>query len=190
MGSKQVAALRFALIGGVICTICDGIHVYTGTLSYKVPLSCLPVAQASFVLPLFCVSFYALATVYMAAVASMLPLGSFSRSSFTVGTAVDSYTGFMFAYVLTGFASNDPSMLAVILFLSFCVRLLFAHDRAFMSVAAVALAAAGVFTEGTLALTGQMAYSHPQFYGTPYWLAALYMHGTFAVRDGIRWLAQ
>ena len=42
-----------ALLGGLLCFFCDGVHVHTGTLSYTFPVVGAPVPQAWFVFPLF-----------------------------------------------------------------------------------------------------------------------------------------
>lgn len=177
-----------ALLGGVLCFICDGVHVHTRTLSYTFPVVGAPVPQAWFVFPLFFVAFYLLSIVFRAAAAAFLPRGSFSVSPCDAGTATGSFTCFVLAYVLTGFANREPALLAVLLYSSAAVRLWTTQDRPFMVCCAIALAAAGVLTEGTISAVGLMSYRAPEVFGTPLWLAALYMHGTFALRDGLRWL--
>lgn len=187
--SALASDLTLALLGGLLCTICDGFHVHTGTLRYPFPVTGLPVPQAWFVFPLFFVAFYVLSILFRAAVASALPRGSFSASPCDAGTAIGTLTGFAFAYILTGYANRDAAVLATILYVTAGVRLWTSRDRPFMLCAAIALAGAGVLTEGTISALGQMYYRQPEVYGTPLWLAALYMHGTFALRDGTRWLS-
>ena len=181
--------LKLALLGGLLCTLCDGFHVHTGTLRYPFPLAGLPVPQAWFVLPLFCVVFYVLSVVFRVAAASALPRGSFTTSTCDAGTACSTLTGFAFTYILTGYANREPRLLAMLLFSSAALRLWTTRDRPFMLCAAIALAVGGVLTESGISALGHMFYREPEVFGTPVWLAALYMHGAFALRDGTRWLA-
>ncbi len=58
---NYVGFLVFALVGAVITTLCDGIHVYTGTLAYPHPWVC---GQAAWVYPGFVLVFLFMEVLY------------------------------------------------------------------------------------------------------------------------------
>ncbi len=184
--SPVVKIVFVIFLAAGISTLCDANHVYTGTLSYTDPVL---FGQAWWVFPNFLLAFSIMAIIYHlipAVFAKQLK----EHVSFTVGTApafLDTTVVFTLCYLLSGFAQNDPNLLALILYLSFAIRLLASYERGFILFAALLMALGGSFVEGTLSVLGQMQYAQPQIYHVPLWLGALYMNGAFCLRESFRY---
>ena len=176
-----------ALLGALVATFCDAIHVYTKTLSYPDPLW---FGQAWWVFPLFFVAFALLAVTYHVLVAApwlKLPR-EYSASSGEVMPFIEALVVFVLVYVLSGFGNHDPIFLGIFFLVTFVLRWLAAPDRGFLLLVAVLLAVAGILTEGTLHQFGLVAYREPEIYGVPWWLGGVYLHGAFLLREGMRFL--
>lgn len=179
--------LLLALWGALVATFCDGVHVHTETLSYPDPLW---FGQAWWVFPLFFVAFALLAVTYQFLVAApwlKLPR-EYSASSGELVPFVEALVIFVLVYVLSGFGNYDPAFLGVFFLVTFVLRWLVAPERGFLLLVAVALALAGMFTEGTLHQFGLVSYRQPEIYGVPWWLGGVYLHGAFLLREGMRFL--
>ncbi|HRV70209.1 MAG TPA: hypothetical protein P5108_12235 [Marmoricola sp.] len=185
--SQPGRILLLALLGALVATFCDAIHVHTKTLSYPNPFW---FGQAWWVFPLFFVAFALLAVTYHVLVAApwlKLPR-EYSASSGEVMPFIEALVVFVLVYVLSGFGNHDPIFLGIFFLVTFVLRWLAAPDRGFLLLVAVLLAVAGILTEGTLHQFGLVAYREPEIYGVPWWLGGVYLHGAFLLREGMRFL--
>lgn len=172
----------FALFGAVITTLCDGVHVYTGTLSYPHPFVC---GQAAWVYPGFVLAFLLMEFCYFL-VAYRLPLHiSVSGGSFR--DVIETATAFALIYLMSALGNKEPVLLSVIFYGTFVLRLLFSYERLFLLMLAVGMAIGGMFGEGVLSALGLVTYSYVDVFHVPFWLGGLYVHGAFAIREGMRY---
>lgn len=177
--------ILFALLGALITTFCDGVHVHTQTLSYPDPLF---FGQAFWVYPGFVLAFLFMGSCYVFII-NYLPVVIPVQKSISHGNARDlTETVVMFAliYLLSGFGNFEPVFLSVIFYGSFAVRWLFTYDRLWLLMVSVAMAMGGMFGEGVLAAAGLVSYRHVDVFHVPFWLGGLYLHGAFALREGLR----
>lgn len=182
---KYLSMFGVAVLGAVAATLCDAVHVYTGTLSYPEPNF---YGQAYPVFPGFVLAFLVMAFSYHFAF-SRLPLAH--GASYQPGdgnSAVTAFVLFIVVYMLSGFGHQSPMMLNAIFYGLFLVRLAFTYERGFMLLLAIVLGIGGILGEGFLSSIGYVAYSMPEVYHVPVWLGGLYMHGAFALRELMRWL--
>jgi hypothetical protein len=186
-GRGVLGLLPLALIGAALATAGDANHAYTGTLHYRHPWL---FQQAWWVAPLFLLAFSALGVGYR--IAAGVGANSWARRSAAPGPfgpfAVSAMI-FLVVYLASGFGHRHPALLCVVFGLLFLVRWLLSYERAFLAAVAVALAIAGPLFEGTLSSLDLVHYTHADVRSVPLWLAGLYLHGGFALRDGVRWLA-
>ncbi|NHB57724.1 hypothetical protein G9F32_06710 [Acinetobacter sp. 194] len=182
----HISGLIFmAILAAIIATICDAIHVYTQTLSYPNPWY---FGQACWVLPGFFIAFMFMGICY-AFLASKLHTVIHLKASTSFGSQIElieCLTTFALVYILSGFGNFDPTVLCIILYSTFLIRWLFSYDRMWLLILAILLAIGGMFAEGLLADFGQVKYRHSDIFNVPYWLGAVYMHGAFALRAGMR----
>lgn len=177
--------VRLALVGAVVATLCDAAHVHTSTLRYPHPFVR---GQAAFAFPGFVGAFALMGLAYLW-LAKALP-AAVSRG-FVVEAGeprelVESMATFAFVYVLSAFGHREPLLLAALFYAAALVRIGVARDRAFMGVLAIVLAIMGTVVEGAMTQVGLVRYREPEVLGVPFWLGGLYMHGAFALRDGMR----
>lgn len=175
--------LTLALLGAIAATMGDAIHALTGTLSYPEPRIGL---QAPWVFPGFLVAFLAMGIAYW----QLAPLfGQRSQESRQAGSPralVETLSAFMAIYFLSGFGNASPTLLVVIFYGLFFLRWLFTYDRAWLLFLAVLMAVGGMFVEGLLSAFDLVRYGHYDIFYVPWWLGGLYMHGAFALREGMR----
>jgi hypothetical protein len=178
----------FALLGALLTTVCDGIHVHTQTLSYPDPLM---FGQAWWVYPGFVLAFLFMECAYLLVVVR-LPAGISTQKSVTKGNArelIESATVFALVYLLSGFGNFEPALLSVIFYGTFVMRWLFSYDRSWLLLLSVSMAIGGMFAEGVLSAAGWVTYRYVDVFHVPLWLGGLYLHGAFALREGIRYFA-
>lgn len=176
---------KLALLGAVVATFGDAVHVRTATLSYPSPFL---FGQAAFVFPGFFGAFLVMGLGYMA-IDRAWPPHSVRAAAKRDGGGRDlvvSLQIFMFVYLCSAFGNRDPLLLAVVFYAAFLIRWWVEPDRPFMLVVAGVLAIAGMAVEGTMAALDLVRYREPEIYGVPWWLGGLYMHGAWALRDGVR----
>ncbi|MFZ5564578.1 MAG: hypothetical protein ACOZBW_11040 [Thermodesulfobacteriota bacterium] len=187
-GTKNLyaAMLPLALLGAVTATFCDAIHVHTQTLAYPEPWL---FGQALWVLPGFFIAFMTMAVGYLW-ITPLLP-GAISRRQSTLpdafGPCVETMVSFALVYLLSGFGNREPALLSAVFYGAFALRLAFTYEKAFLLILALILAVAGMFAEGFLSALGLVSYRQPEVYHVPFWLGALYLHGAFALRQGMRY---
>ncbi len=185
-----IGLLLLALLAALVTTFCDAIHVHTGTLVYPDPWL---FNQSFWVFPSFFISFLVMAAAYFL-VAKTLPDAISHEQSTAPGSfqaCIETSTCFVMVFLLSGFGSREPILLAVVFYVSFFLRLAFTYDKRFFFGLALVLAAAGIFGEGTLAVFDMVQYRHseyrmPEVYNVPWWLGGVYMHGAFALREAMR----
>lgn len=183
MHNKNYAGfIIFALLGAVIATLCDGIHVYTGTLSYPHPFVC---GQAAWVYPGFVLAFLFMELCYFLVAHRLSLHHSVSKGNFR--DVVETATAFALIYLMSGLGNREPVLLSVIFYGTFVLRLVFSYERLFLLLLAVAMAVGGMFAEGMLSAMGLVAYSYVDVFHVPFWLGGLYVHGAFAIREGMRY---
>lgn len=178
--------LLFALVGAVITTLCDGFHVYTHTLSYPNPFI---FGQAAWVYPGFVLAFLFMEYAYFLVV-HRLPLYISVKSSISNGSfqeVIEAATIFALVYLMSGFGNFAPNLLSVIFYGTFVLRLIFTYDRLWLLLLAAAMAFGGMFGEGVLAAAGLVSYRQVDVFHVPLWLGGLYVHGAFALREGMRY---
>lgn len=112
-----------------------------------------------------------------------------SGSAGSLRGMVEAFVLFAFVYVLSGFGNAEPAFLAVFFLATFVARWAVAEERGFLLVVAVLLAIGGMVGEGLLAEFDLVAYREPEIFHVPWWLGGLYMHGAFALREGMRFMA-
>ena len=183
--TKPAGVAGVAGLGGVAATLCDANHVATGTLRYPHPAL---FGQAWWVLPGFFVAFLGMGAGYLVA-ASRMPAGvstEQSRAPGSPGVLAEAMTSFVLVYLASGFGNESPALLSLVFYGSFALRGAFTYERAWLLVLAVALAIAGMTTEGAMGAVGLVAYRHVDVFHVPLWLGGVYMHGAFALREGMR----
>jgi hypothetical protein len=177
--------LWLALLGALVATFGDFMHVQTGTLHYPHPVF---MGQAWWPFFAFTGAFLWMALVYRL-LDRRLP-ASFARVRSTSPGGnrelIESLTYFLFVYLLSGFGSAAPLTLAIVFYATWLLRFAAAKERAFLAVVAAALAVGGTLSEAAMSWGGLVTYVRSDFLGVPAWLPGLYLHGAFALRDGYR----
>ncbi|MSP59871.1 MAG: hypothetical protein EXR72_05940 [Myxococcales bacterium] len=161
--------LGVALLGSLICTVCDHLHVVLDVLSYARPICW---GQAWWVPLLF--AFATLAVVAGAAPMRALFASGFDRPP-SLGELGGDAIGFVIAYAYTAFGHRQPLVVAAVLGGFWLARVLHARP-AWMMPYGLAVAAGGTLFEAALSSTGAFRYHHPDFLGVPVWLAGIYLH--------------
>lgn len=185
--SRPARILALALLAAVIATLCDANHVYTGTLSYPQPFMA---GQAWWVFPGFVSAFLVMSVSYLwlsVRLPASLPVGD-STSPGNARDFVEAVTAFAFVYLASGFGNQSPVLLSVIFYGTFALRWLASYERGWLLVLAVIMAIGGMAAEGALSALGGVAYRHVDVFHVPWWLGGLYMHGAFALREGMRYV--
>ncbi len=174
MKSKYVGIVSLALIAAIVATLCDKVHVITGTLYYPNPSID---GQPWSTLPGFFVVFITMGLVYDQLV-KWLPdsIGrSFSTSSGNYKDFTESMLLFAFVYILSGFGNDYPSLLNGLFYTSFILRLIISPDRIFTLILRMILGLGGIFGEGFLSsldlFTTRNRFS---FMFLPGWLVFIY----------------
>lgn len=177
----------FLVVGAVVATGGDALHVRAGTLSYPSPA--LPTGQAWFVFPGFVAAFSLMAAVYAAAARALSLHLAVARSTSPgeIGAFVEALAAFAFVYGMSAYGHDDPTLLAALFYGGFVARWAFTYERAWALGLALLLAVGGVVGEGLMAAGGLVAYAHAEVFHVPWWLGGLYMHGALALREGMRW---
>ncbi len=184
-GITTLRILLLAVPAALLATLGDGIHVLTGTLAYPEPFL---FGQAWWVFPGFFLVFMFMGHVYALA-AGRLPAAvpaDMSRSGGTPRELVEAASAFIFVYMMSGFGNASPGLLSAIFYGFFAARWLFTYDRAWLLLLAIAMAVGGMAAEGALSALGLVAYRHADIFHVPFWLGGLYVHGAFALREGMR----
>lgn len=177
--------LALALLGALVATFCDLMHVQTGTLVYPAPVF---MGQAWWPFVAFTAAFLWMALLYRV-LDRFLPAGIARAHATSRGGSqelAESLLLFAFVYLLSGFGNASPVFLAAVFYGSFALRFAFARERVFLGIVSVNLAVGGTLSESLMSALGMVAYTRYDFLLVPAWLPGLYLHGAFALRDGYR----
>lgn len=177
--------LLLALVAAALATLCDANHVYTQTLAYPEPFL---FGQAWWVFPNFVLAFLAMGAGYYF-LAPRLPASIPVQQSTAPGNVrdfVEASTAFALVYLASGLGNLHPVLLSVIFYGTFALRWLATYERGWMLLLATILGIAGMFAEGALGASGGVAYRQVDIFHVPWWLGGLYVHGAFALREGMR----
>lgn len=177
--------ILFALMGALVATICDGVHVYTQALSYADPFL---FGQAWWVFPGFILTFLLMEFVYLLLL-KHLPARISTQKSTAPGNPrdfIEAVIIFALIYLLSGFGNREPVVLSVIFYGTYVVRCLSSYDKLWLLILSGLMAIGGMFVEGAIAAMGWMTYHYTDFFHVPLWLGGLYLHGAFALREGMR----
>jgi hypothetical protein len=183
---KFTGFLLFALLGAVITTLCDGVHIHTSTLVYA---KSFLFHQAWWVFPGFVLAFLFMEYAYFH-VANSLSSGISIQKSVSGGDArelIEAAMTFTLVYIFSGFGNFKPIFSSVILYGIFMVRWSFTYERSWLLLLAASMAVGGMFVEGLISAAHLMTYRQADVFHVPFWLGGLYMHGAFALREGMRY---
>lgn len=176
-----------AFMGAVVATICDGVHAFTGALSYPEPAMGI---QAWWVFPGFCVAFMAIMVLYRVLtqlLAGVTPVEK-STSPGNARAFVETLTYFALVYFASGVGNEYTTTLLIIFTVLFVVRLATTYEPMWLLILATLLAIGGIAVEGALAAFGLVTYRVEEIFYVPWWLGGLYLHGAFAVRESMRYI--
>lgn len=171
------AVLLVCLAVGLLLTLCDlFFHVGYGVLSYAHPVL---FGQAWWVYPNFVG-----AALGMYLGAQWLFVRHVSRVS--GATLAFSLAWFVCAYAATGVFRDSPTALLAGLLLAWALRVAVSRERGVVVLYGLVLAVVGVLIEGAGYVAGTFAYRDREIFHVPYWLAGLYMNGSFLVLQIVR----
>ena len=182
MQTSSRVAYPFAVLGvcasvGLLLTLYDlFFHVRFGVLAYAHPVL---FGQAWWVYPNFV---GAALGMYLSA------KWLFARRVSTVSMATLAFSlgWFVCAYAATGLFVDSPQALLAGLLAAWAIRTALDRDRLAVVVYAIILAVIGCAMEGAGFVAGTFAYRDQQVFHVPYWLAGLYMNGSFVVLQIVR----
>lgn len=184
----KAAIASLALLAAIAATICDANHAYTGALHYPEPGRIG--IQAWWVFPGFVLAFASMALIYLwfarALSGSMATEKSTSKGSYR--EMFEAISAFMMVYLASGVGHAFPILLSAIFFGLFFLRWAFTYERTWLLFVAIMLAVGGMGVEGLLSAFDLVAYDHQDIFYVPWWLGGVYMHGAFALREGMRGL--
>jgi hypothetical protein len=175
--------LAVAVVGAVVCTIGDHLHVVCGVLFYPYPTLA---DQAWWVPPLFAAS--SLAAIVAVPLVRGARFGGKGAPSHPSGRAIlgDSFA-FFTAYAFTAFGSPLPNVVLGVLTAFWMARVLRGVPR-WVIVYSLGAAIVGPLAEAAISSLGGFAYRAPDFLLVPRWLPALYLHVGFVVGPVRRWV--
>ncbi len=160
------------LLGAVVGTLLDQIHVRSGVLWYTHPV----LLGQAFWVPLV---FGAGALVLVNSHAALIALAGGSPAP--PGPSAAQAMLFAGAYLLTGVAPGRPLLVLAVLTAAWLTRVALGPSRELV-LAGLAFAVGGPLFEATLSATGGFSYGRPDLLGVPCWLPALYLHASLLTR--------
>jgi hypothetical protein len=178
--------LSFALLAAIAATLCDANHAFTGALVYPHP----QIGQQPFwTFPAFFLVFFVMAVCYLqiAPLSSKVMSVRVSVSAGNLQAMVESLSAFMMVYLASGVGHEYPALLSLIFYGLFLLRWAASYERGWLLTVAIVLAAGGMLAEGVLGAFGLVVYRHQDMFFVPFWLGGIYMHGAFALREGVRY---
>ncbi len=185
MNVKSFGIIKTAILGAVICTLCDKLHVLTGTLSYPIPFWG---GQPWWTFPGFFAAFIIMGLLYVKLI-NVLPNSinrAYSCSHGSNRETLDALLIFTLVYLSSGFGHEYSFILTFIFFVTFLFRLIFAIDKSFILILGIILGIGGAMGEGILSAFDLVHYSMPEIFHVPVWLVGVYLHGAFALRECMR----
>jgi hypothetical protein len=157
-----------ALLGMILCSVCDHLHATYGVLYYPFPVLW---AQAWWVPLLF----------FTASLSSLSGAGVVRRAlrgegvDATARQLVGSTIAFITAYVFTAFAHSQPNVVLAVLVGWWLARVV-SGAPVWLVAFSLVTAVLGTCFEATLSRVGGFYYHHPDFMGVPRWLPGIYLH--------------
>lgn len=173
-----------ALVGMVLGTSLDALHVATGTMAYKNPV----LGLQDWWVPL------------EFAVAGILTCEGYRRIGVSMARVVPppatlrelllGVACFVLSYGSSGFFRAWPNAELAAYILLFIPAVLFTPKdaRGALLLHSVTLAVGGPLTEAAISATGTFWYVEPDFLGVPRWLPGIYLHVGLASANLIRFL--
>jgi hypothetical protein len=159
-----------ATLAGAICVALDHLHVTEGVLFYAHPVIW---GQAWWVFPLFfgatLAIFGGLRLVHPKPLDNDPPMRA----------AAGDFIALVTAYAFTAFAASLPNVVLFVLLGTWVARAVRGMPGRHI-VFCVLCALIGSAFEATLSGTGAFTYYHPDLFGVPRWLPALYLHAAVA----------
>jgi len=175
-----VTKVRFAVFSWAAITLilCIGdrfFHVRTGILHYN--WEPIVDGQSAWVWLVFAGAAAAMLAITIPFPQRDIPL-AVPRRDILTSTAI-----FVVVYALTGmFGESHPTVLFAALVAAWLGRVLIrGEDRLVYLIHGVVLATGGVVGEGLFSRAGLFAYDLQQVVDCPWWLGALYLHGSIAL---------
>jgi hypothetical protein len=164
--------LGVALLGAVVCTICDHLHVIYDVLYYPKPVFW----QQAWWVPLL----FGTASVVFVAGAEPIRrvLAGRVLPRPTPAQLTGDAIGLVAAYSLTAFAHTLPDAVLGIN-LAFWLARVLRGTPVWLVIYCVIVAIGGVAFEGFWSWLGFFYYKNPDFLGTPRWLFTIYLHVSF-----------
>ncbi|MDB4998197.1 MAG: hypothetical protein JWM74_5629 [Myxococcaceae bacterium] len=164
-----------ALVGAVLCTVCDHLHATNGVLSYSAVFAW---SQAWWV-PLL---FFAASLGAIVGVAAVRKLAG-GKPIARPGPArlLSDVVAFVTAYAFTAYGHTLPNVVLAVLVLWWVARMLAlaeldAPAARWVVVFSLVTAVVGAGFEGTWSALGFFHYHHPDMIGVPRWLPGIYLH--------------
>ena len=184
---RRLGVLALGVAGAAVATVCDAVHVKTKTLSYPDPLYW---KQAGWVFPGFTTAFLSMGAIYIGLTKALEDKINIieSQEKGQLAPFVEAFSYFAIIYMLSGFGNYHPELLCFIFYGTFVLRLGATYEKEWLLIIAFLLAFGGMFTEGLMAQLGLVSYRDPEIFNVPWWLGGVYMHGAFALREGMRML--
>lgn len=182
---RHLGILALGIAGATVATVCDAIHVKTKTLSYPDPLYW---KQAGWVFPGFNSAFVSMGVLYVGLAKALqhnIPIVE-SQKKGELTPFIETLSYFAMIYMLSGFGNYHPKLLCFIFYGTFVLRLGASYEKEWLLIIALLLAFGGMFVEGALAEFDLVAYRAPEVFNVPWWLGGVYLHGAFALREGMR----
>jgi hypothetical protein len=164
----MVAYFVFFLVGAVLGTFLDQLHVRAGIISYARPAL---FGQAVWVPLLFGGAAVGLGYLHRKIRRLMHENPSYESAALARDFAL-----FAAAYVLSAFAPL-PTWALLLLFVSgYALRVVLLRESPHRIVHAIACASIGVVWESLITDQGAFTYHHPDVLRVPFWLPGLYLH--------------
>ena len=184
---RRLGVLALGVAGAAVATVCDAVHVKTKTLSYPDPLYW---KQAGWVFPGFTTAFVSMGVIYVGLTKALEDKINIieSQEKGEFAPFVEAFSYFAIVYMLSGFGNYHPELLCFIFYGTFVLRLGATYEKEWLLIIAFLLAFGGMFTEGLMAQLGLVSYRDPEIFNVPWWLGGVYMHGAFALREGMKML--
>ena len=185
MKPNYFGIIYIALIGSIVATLCDNVHSFTGCLIYPKPDL---FGQPWYISIAFFFAFILMGIGYLL-FDRYLPETinrTYSISKGNINSFVEALMLFAFIYLMSGFGHEYPNVLGIIFYSTYVLRLALSKDKSFILIVSLTVAFMGSWVENSHFGPNSGSYSHKDFLNLPNWLPALYLHGAFALREGMR----
>ncbi len=156
------------LVGTVAGGLCDQIHIQTKTTVYENP----DFFGQPWYIPLVFGTGITLAFIAAQRFAKKMWPNEGPKN----GAIAAELAYFFVAYFASATFQHSRPLLTVMLYMTFALRILLAPNTKTMVTFAALCGIGGTTIEIVLSALGSFHYAHPDFFGVPYWLPALYCH--------------